>query len=157
LTNTNQKKLARISGQRKEKMKKLIGILFVFAICLTGCGVSVNGEDVAKVDNPLDNSIIFKQCDLIFKFSSAIDETAGDEYWKYVAIENHDDQGARVWIRRSNGGYVINDGYIGANSKDFRKEIYVDMNDSVEVHTERPNVNTGDWEQCDDDSYYTLK
>ncbi len=133
-----------------------MAILFVFATLLIGCGASINGEEVGQVNNPLDNSQYCEQCNMRITFTSGIDEATGNEYWKYVAIENHEDRGALIWIVLENGGYILQNTFIGRNENDFQRQIYIKMNGKIIIHIERPDPETNNWEQCGDDKAYKL-
>lgn len=137
-------------------MRKIMAILFVFTVLLAGCGASINGEEVAQINNPLNNSQYCEQCNLRLTFTSGIDQETGDEYWKYLLIENREDRGALIWIALENGGYVLEDTFINRNTTDFRRQIYIKMNGKIIIHIERPNPGTNDWQQCGDDMAYKL-
>jgi len=138
-------------------MKKVfLAIFFVMAGILTSCGVSINGEDVGSIKNPIDDSIYFNQCGLRFTFITGLDTQTGYEYWKYVEIDNHEDTTARVWVQNEEGGFPICEEYISRNSSNFRKQIYIDMNEDIIIHIERYDKTTFSWPQCGEDYEYTL-
>lgn len=138
-------------------MKKVfLAIFFVLAGIVTSCGVSINDEEVASVKNPFDDTTYCIQCNMKFTFTTSIDQRTSEEYWKYLEIENREDRLARVWIALENGGYVLKDAYVWANDMDWKKQIYVEMDEIIYIHIERQNIDSGEWEQCGDDQAYKL-
>ena len=139
-------------------IRNMIGAMFLIGLLLTGCGVSVNGEEVASVDNPLNAEKYINQCSLHFTFTSGVDSQNSSEYWRYLSIDNREDTDAKVWMEHEDGGYVLNGTYVGENVKDYKpiNEIYIEMGEEIIITIDCPSPDTNEWEQCGDNEKYKM-